>query len=634
MAVFKIASGYVEVKGVVDRASVRQAADRFTRDVADQMDTGTAFANSREGGRKMGGIYGEHAAPRAAVGLSEGVLQWIGQGTSATNAREAGGVLGDHVGRGARGTLGTHLTETISDWSDSEETHESGRRIGKTLGEHITEELTVASKTFFDKNGRERESATGRFVGGGGSEGGDSSTRHSTASDDGRRDADRYGKSFLDRLTDLLGSGFGHAFQAASTIAAPVLGTVGAVLAVPIVATLTSSIASGIGAAFIGGAGLGVIGAGAFILRENEKVVKAGDSLKKKFKDTMTDAAEPLVQPFVNSMGIFEKLLDDIGPDLKGMFEAIAPAVEPLTEGLAGFIKNALPGFIDLVKAAEPFLKDLGLTLPRLGEDIGLFMSAIGHEGPAATQFFRDFLNIMGLLLVGAGEWIGFFMMLYGAIRGFLDGTKDAIGAGFDWLVGALGWVGDKLTHAKDLVVGMFVSIVRDGGKGFISFVKGIPGELNDALGGIPGKILGVLGRLGSLLVDIGKQLIGGLIRGIKSAVPGLEDTLGWITNKLPDWKGPEEKDKNVLYNSGRYVMQGFERGARDEVGGSTRSMLEGFTSRLPSMAMAGVPAMASGPMIGSLTINISSTLDDPTLPRVVAGRIYDAIERYKKDYS
>lgn len=631
MAVFKIASGYVEVKGIVDRVSVRQAADRFTRDVADQMETGTAFANSREGGRKMGGIYGEHAAPTAATGLSEGILHWIGQGTSASNARAAGGVLGDHVGAGARGTIGEHLTDAIDAWSISDVTHEVGRQLGKTLGEHVTEELTRVTETYVDKNGRERDSATGRFTGG---EGRDNTSRSEAPADNGRRDGDRYSKSFLERVTDLLGTGIGAAFQAASSIAAPVLGTVGVALAAPVVVGITASLATGIGAAIIGGAGLGVIGAGALILKENERLQKAGDSLKKKFKSTMEDAASPLIGPFEKSMGIFEKLLDDIGPDLKGMFEAIAPAVEPLSEGFAEFIKNALPGFIDLVKAAEPFLQDLALTLPRLGEDIGVFLGWIAGEGPAATQFFRDFLNIVGLLIQGAGVWIGFFMNLYGAMRSFFGDVKDVIMGAFNWIMDATAWVGDKVEHFVDLVTGGFKAIVRDGGKSFIGWIKGIPGEIDNALGGVPGRILRALGNLGNLLWNAGSDLIGGLIRGIKAMIPNLTGVLGWITDKLPDWKGPEQKDKDVLYNSGRYVMQGFERGVRDETGGGVRGAFTDYTNRLPAMAMAGGGSTGPrGPMIGTLSITISSTLDDPTLPRVVAGRIFDAIERYKKDY-
>jgi phage-related protein len=97
---------------------------------------------------------------------------------------------------------------------------------------------------------------------------------------------------------------------------------------------------------------------------------------------------------------------------------------------------------------------------------------------------------------------------------------------------------------------------------------------------GLPQQITGAIGDLGNLLVNAGRNLIQGLIRGINNAIPGLRSALNFITNLLPDWKGPEEKDRKILRPAGEAVMQGFGEGiasgAKD-----IQAMLGDFTTGL-----------------------------------------------------
>ena len=112
-------------------------------------------------------------------------------------------------------------------------------------------------------------------------------------------------------------------------------------------------------------------------------------------------------------------------------------------------------------------------------------------------------------------------------------------------------------------------------------------------MGSLPGRILGALGNLGSLLWSAGSDLIGGLISGITSRIGELTSTLSSITNLIPDWKGPPERDARLLEPSGQLIMQGLSRGLELGSRGVERQ-LAAFTGDL-----AGAGSAAGGAGLG-----------------------------------
>lgn len=105
-----------------------------------------------------------------------------------------------------------------------------------------------------------------------------------------------------------------------------------------------------------------------------------------------------------------------------------------------------------------------------------------------------------------------------------------------------------------------------------------------DWVRGLPGRILGALGNLGSLLLDAGASVIRGFVNGLKNAFGWVKDTLGNLTSKLTSWKGPPGRDAKILQNAGRLVIGGFIGGMESQYVAARRS-LEGFTG---SLAVAG----------------------------------------------
>lgn len=617
---FKIADGYVEVHGVVDRRSVILAADRVTRGVSDQMTTGVAFSNLREGGRKMGAVLGEHGGPNAARELTEGIASHIDGGGSAGNIDTAGQSLGRLLGRSGGSPFVEHIIAEVNRRANAMPS------IGAPGG--------GGDGTTGDPRdrggGRDRGMPSPGVPGRGGDSGGGRRGPAGPSGKDAEREGSRLGQqlalgalgSFMRTFSD----GFSGPFRA--ILANPIIGTAAIALGAGLAALAAPAFAAAFAAALIGGAGLGVIGLGAFLLRDDPEVKKAAGKLKDTAGRVFKGGAQVLVEPFVNSMAILENLLVKIGPDITEMFFAIAPAIVPLTRGFAGFVEAALPGFIELIKAATPFLMDLEHTLPRFGEHIGKFMAIIAEAGPAATVFFRDFLHLLGILLVAFGIFVTTLANVYEQTRSIILLLVDVFMFLGRQIEGSFKAIKRVIGEWYDFWRDIFVSARRDS-DGFVGFLKALPGKVWEAIKGIPGRVKSVFADAGSWLKRAGSDIIAGLIRGIKDAIPGLSGVLDWVTGMIPDWKGPAERDRKLLEPTGQMIMQGLGRGivrGADDV----RGQLGQVTASLPAAAAPMITTNAGG-----ITINIHTSISRwSEVPGEVIAQLDAALSRYRKAYA
>jgi hypothetical protein len=623
---FKIADGYVEVHGVVDRRSVIAAADQVTRGVSDQMTTGVAFSNLRDGGRKMGAVLGEHGGPNAAREVTEGLGQWIDQGASAGHVSSAGEKLGNLLGRSSGSPFVEHMLAEIDRAVEA--------RVSAGGGGGSGDADTVGAPGGPGGGGGDGRIGTGRGGAGGRGGDGDSGRGRTGSTGPSGKDAENHGRSLGATMGQAAVGGFLDSFtggfRGLGTLitANPVVGTAAIALGGGLALLAAPAFAAAFSAALIGGAGLGVIGLGAWLLRDDPKVKAAASKLGNTAKSVFTGAAQPLAGPFERALNIFDQLLKDIAPDLTEMFTAISPSIEPLARGISGFIKEAMPGFLDLIKAATPFLSDLENTLPRFGEHIGKFLSLIADSGPQASLFFRDFIHLIGLLLTWFGYLIVGLSSMYAASRTIILTIVDVFMFFYNQAKWSLEQVIKFFGRLKDFIAGVWRAIKGDT-DGFVDFLKKLPGRAWDAVKDAPNRIKKVFSSAFEWLKDAGGKIIGGLIRGIKDAIPGLTGVLDWVTGMIPDWKGPEDKDRKLLEPTGRMIMGGLTSGIKQGAD-DVRVELAGLTDQLgrrPTPAPA-VP--------GHLTVNIQGVWDftNGRVPGALVAELYRALNRYEKSYA
>ena len=209
----------------------------------------------------------------------------------------------------------------------------------------------------------------------------------------------------------------------------------------------------------------------------------------------------------------------------------------------------------------------------RIGHTIAIVASAAAHLAVAAATgvataaqwLFNAALsaNPIGLVIVAIAALAAAAYLIcknWGAIAGFFSGLWDKVKAAFDT---ALGWIT-----------------------------------------GVPGKILGALGDLGSMLLDAGKAILQGLYEGVvwvwnslvvpwlnlsakihdavgnllsvllqkgKDIIQGLWDGLKWLWDReVKGWLNIGEKVKSavgdlasILYNAGKAVFEGLWNGMK-----------------------------------------------------------------------
>lgn len=195
-----------------------------------------------------------------------------------------------------------------------------------------------------------------------------------------------------------------------------------------------------------------------------------------------------------------------------------------------------------------------------------------------------------GVKAIFSGVWrviTGLFSQVLAGITAIFaaawDTIKTVLGAGVAFLTQV--WSG-AWAKVKEIFVAAWEAQER-------AIQAGID-WLRDTFSALPGKILGWLGDLGSLLLNAGKSVVDGFIRGITSGFRKVRDKLSELTSMLPDWKGPAKRDATILKGAGHLVMQGFEDGL---VGGmdSVKSTLGGLTSSLSPVAVGGYVAHGGG---------------------------------------
>jgi hypothetical protein len=350
------------------------------------------------------------------------------------------------------------------------------------------------------------------------------------------------------------------------------------------------AIGASIAAGILGGIGLGVIGLGAIGQRNNPAVKQAVDGTVGIINDTLAEASAPLEGPFIEGLTIIAETVQDLGPELREMFDAIAPYIPTLAQGVADFLKAFTPGLVDAVKESGPLLEAIAFNLGPLGETAADFLRAIAENGPAAVQLLNVVFELINFLLPLIGFMVtnlsNAFSLLYMSVTGLVALVTGA----WDLITGAVEGGVDGVRDLVERLVGWLLRRFHEGWDGARKSAGDALGSVLRLLQGLPGRAQSALGNLGGVLWRAGLDLINGLINGILGAIPGLESTLGWVTSIIPDWKGPLDHDRRLLMPAGEAIMSGLIRGIISQTPG-LRAELMSITDLIAGSPFADPPA-------------------------------------------
>lgn len=85
--------------------------------------------------------------------------------------------------------------------------------------------------------------------------------------------------------------------------------------------------------------------------------------------------------------------------------------------------------------------------------------------------------------------------------------------------------------------------------------------KLVEFVRGIKAKVTGIFSAAGTWLLSAGKRIVQGLLDGITGMISRVRSKLSELTNLIPDWKGPAERDAKLLRPAGELIIGGLVDG-------------------------------------------------------------------------
>lgn len=300
--------------------------------------------------------------------------------------------------------------------------------------------------------------------------------------------------------------------------------------------------------------------------------------------------ASPLSALFTvitDNLPLVQDLAAQIGDGLGQALDALLPVLPPLAQAFITILSAVLPlvpvvlqlvlAFVPLL---EPLLSLIGTILPPLAELLGVILP------PAVALVAGILTTVLVPALTFVVDWFSGVFEAAEILVKFFTGefsTQDVL----DQLNNIGGPVGAVLGWFRDL--GIFIgTFIRDSRIGFQNFVGDVRANIDGAVGfitGLPGRILGAIGSLGSLLFNSGRDLIQGFINGISQMVGNVSRAVGGIMSTVrgffpnsPAKRGPFSGEGwRSLQRSGKALFDQFTSGASGDVALEVKPTMAGY---------------------------------------------------------
>lgn len=273
---------------------------------------------------------------------------------------------------------------------------------------------------------------------------------------------------------------------------------------------------------------------------------------------TLIDSIMPLVTV------IAEQLAPQIGELLVNAFTAlaniiigVAPILDPLVSlavDLVTAFAPLLPVLSNLVVSMTPLISmGIQLALSVLTPLIGIAQSLIEALAPSIPAFV-DLATATGTLVESMMPLIQQALPLVTlAIQTLMPFITLLAQMLIGLLSGAMQAIVPFITNAATTVTGFADSVQR-----MTERVKGQIDRVISIFTGIRDTVMNAFSGASSWLSDAASDVINGFIQGIRDAFGRVRETFSNLTDMIPDWKGPRERDMTLLRPAANMVMGGF----------------------------------------------------------------------------
>lgn len=278
------------------------------------------------------------------------------------------------------------------------------------------------------------------------------------------------------------------------------------------------------------------------------------------FTQLFVEFYQAWIVPIIDAMKIgFQILGSVVSAAFNGIWTAIQFVGSVISAVWSGIIQPILSLFMSVAQAVGTFVASVfTAVIGGAFRVMGSVISSIWNGVIKPTwDFFRNAAGLLADVLTGNFSNIrNRFSSMGQAISNVVHGVINS----------AMNFFKAIFENAKQVAASFGQAIGR-----MVGTVRNKIGEMMGVLGQIPGKVQGVFASAGSWLVNAGKNIISGLINGIKSMFGQVENAIGSV---MPD------KIRGMIgfSNGGVYMAEG----------GITRAYIDGGIDKLERYANGG----------------------------------------------
>lgn len=300
----------------------------------------------------------------------------------------------------------------------------------------------------------------------------------------------------------------------------------------------------------------------------------------------LMDRLGPKIQPFIDKMAV---VLPVVFAKVEAIISRFGPVVISVIEAVVGFIAEHWPPIqaviLDVFEAISLWVEE---NWPAIQETIVGVMTTIGEIIGAVVELVSAIWTRWGDEILLVVETV--FGVIAPIVQAALDivlgiiRTVTALISG-DW-DGVWNGIKDTLAGVWDLIQGI-VSGAMDLLATTISIaIEGVVQVFKD----LPGDMLTALGNLSTLLVSAGKDVISGLLKGLKDKAGEVTDFVGGlggkISGKFTSVLGISSPSK-VFQANGAAIVDGLRAGLDNGLGSVTDG-LAALTNIFSNVDMSG----------------------------------------------
>lgn len=298
----------------------------------------------------------------------------------------------------------------------------------------------------------------------------------------------------------------------------------------PLLSPLIEFLATPAGA-IVGGI---ILLAGAFVLLYEKS---------KTFRDWVNSNLLPMWHKLVASGQEFVTWAKSIWPEIQQIWQKYGSNIMNIVKSVFQFIASSIEAGMKVIKGI------IDVVLGILSGHWGQVWKGIGEIVSGVVDFIIARIKFFASVAVNLLEILG--KVLWGLVKDAWNGIKSAFEEGKNTLIR---W----MKEAWDAII----NGAKQWGSDIYHTVLGGWANVGNFFASIPAKVGAAFANAGSWLIQAGKSIIDGLVNGIKDAAgSALKGVLNWVTSLIPSWKGPADKDRTLLYDSGALIMKGLNNG-------------------------------------------------------------------------